>query len=332
MTDAAPLTCWIVTDGRRGIENQALGLAEAVARRRPLIISRRVAPRLEGWLGALAAWARTPKLEDLHIADGEEAGGAPDLWIGCGRASLPYSERARSWFEGAVIVQVQHPRRPLAAFDLVIPPEHDGLDGPNVFPIVGSPNRMSAERLDAGRTAFEAAPSAPPAPRAAVLIGGNSRRHRLSPAALERLIAALDRARGDGWSLLISTSRRTPAFAVEALKERYGAAASVWLWTDERDGPNPYDAFLAAADVVLATKDSTNMITEAASAGKPVLLLEMEGRDGKLAALYAALERRGLAKPFAGAIEAWPVTPLRETERAADEIVRRLEALASRAR
>jgi mitochondrial fission protein ELM1 len=28
--------CWVISDGRRGIENQALGLAEAMAQQTPL--------------------------------------------------------------------------------------------------------------------------------------------------------------------------------------------------------------------------------------------------------------------------------------------------------
>ena len=34
-----PLSCLVISDGRRGIENQALGLAEALARIRPADIT-----------------------------------------------------------------------------------------------------------------------------------------------------------------------------------------------------------------------------------------------------------------------------------------------------
>jgi mitochondrial fission protein ELM1 len=318
----APRLCWVVSDGRRGIENQALGLAEAVGRVIPLAIERKIAPAAEPMR------LREPKLEDLAPADGETASGrSPALWIGCGRASLPYSARARAWLDGeALVVQVQHPRRSLKPFDLVIPPHHDELEGDNVFSIVGSPNRVSAQRLAAGRAVFDARSPQPPSPRAAVLIGGGSRRHKLNAVVLDEILAALDGARALGWGLLVTTSRRTPEAAKRALRGRFAEDPGVWLWTEDADGPNPYDAFLAAADLALVTKDSTNMITEAASAGVPVLLLPMEGEDGKFTRLYEALERQGGARAFSGALEPWSVTPLAETDRAAAEILRRLEA------
>jgi mitochondrial fission protein ELM1 len=322
--------CWVVTDGRRGIENQALGLAEAIARLTPLAIERKLTPQ--------GLKLRKPKLEDLEpeggageAPDGAAVGSgqskAPDLWVSCGRASLPYAERAHEWLGPDVfVVQLQDPRRPLAVFDLVVPPLHDRLEGPNVFPVIGSPNRVSPDRLAAGLRIFAAADKTPPRPRAAVLIGGDSKRHRLSPRVLASVMHALERARAAGWSLLMTTSRRTPKAAVQAIKDRFGDDQGTWLWTGEADGPNPYDAFLAAADVVLVTKDSTNMITEAASAGKPVLLLPMDGVDGKYAILYASLARRGNAKLFAGDLTPWPVEPLLETDRAAAEVLRRMTA------
>ena len=66
---------------------------------------------------------------------------------------------------------------------------------------------------------------------------------------------------------------------------------------------------------------------EAASVGKPVLLLPMAGRgDPKFRRLHESLQVRGAARPFAGRLETWPCEPLGETERAAAEIVRRLAA------
>ena len=49
----AKKTCWVLSDGRRGMENQCLGLAEALAERIPglQIAVKRIAPRAPwSWL------------------------------------------------------------------------------------------------------------------------------------------------------------------------------------------------------------------------------------------------------------------------------------------
>jgi mitochondrial fission protein ELM1 len=96
------------------------------------------------------------------------------------------------------------------------------------------------------------------------------------------------------------------------------------IWDGE--GDNPYFAFLAAADFVLVTEDSINMAAEAASTGKPVFILPMQGRSVRIRRFHEDLEARGAARPFGGRFYRWSYEPLRETERAAAEIVRRLQA------
>ena len=91
-------------------------------------------------------------------------------------------------------------------------------------------------------------------------------------------------------------------------------------------GDNPYFGFLAAADAVLVTEDSTNLATDAATAGRPVLIAPLPGRPGKFARFQADLVARGAARPFAGRVETWAVVPLRETDRAAAELLRRYDA------
>ena len=147
------LTIWAVSDGRVGIEAQVLGLAEAVARQRPATI---VAKTI-GWrwgLGRLP-WPLIPFPRLTAEADGPLGPPWPNVWISAGRASLPLSRRVRRWSGGETfVVQTQDPRGGLAAFDLVVPPAHDEITGPNVLPIIGSPNRMSAERLQQDLSRF----------------------------------------------------------------------------------------------------------------------------------------------------------------------------------
>ena len=317
----APRRCWVVSDGRRGIENQALGLAEAVARLTPIKIERRIAPRASGVLGELTGMFKQADPADLKPAGGLDGGAKPpDLWIACGRASLPYSIAARRWSGGETfVVQVQDPGKPAALFDHIVAPRHDKLNGDNVTSIVGAPNRITPDALSDALDANAA--TLPPSPRAAVLIGGDSKRHKLTPAFMRDLMKQLEALRASGTALMISTSRRTPDEAIAGLRARFLGRDDARLWTGDADGENPYLAFLAAADVVLVTKDSTNMLTDAASAGKPALLLPVEGADGKFSRLYAELKERGYLRDFKGEFESWDVDPLRETERAAEAVI-----------
>jgi len=318
-----PLIIWAVSDGRAGIEAQALGLAEAVAHHTPALVSaRRVAWR------APVAWL-PPALHPASktwLADPTPFGPPwPDLWIAAGRASVPLSMRARQRSGGRTfVVQLQAPRAPLSRFDLVIPPEHDGLSGPNVFPILGAPTRVSAAAIGGQAHAFHDLLDPLPAPRIAVLIGGKSRAHDLGPARARAMADEVAQAvTAAGGSLMVSFSRRTPAPAQAILTERWSRLPGV-VW-DGR-GPNPYFAFLAAADALLVTEDSTNLAVDAGATGKPVHMLTMDGHSAKFDRFHAALRARGVARPFDGRLEPWTYAPLDETGRAAEEVLRRMGA------
>lgn len=298
-----------------------MGLAEAVARQRPSeIIVKRV--RWRGGVGRLPTWAN-PGWPALNGGDALRPPW-PDLWIAAGRASLPLSLRARSLTGGrSFIVQVQDPGWPPARFDLVVPPEHDGLKAPNVVPMLGSPNRVTPALLEAERRRFEGL-EALPHPRLAVLIGGRSKAYDLpegrAAQLAEEIATAVDRA---GGSVLATFSRRTPQAAKAVMHERLARLPGL-VWDGQ--GANPYYAFLAIADAVVVTADSTNMATEAATAGKPLLIAALPGGSAKFDRLHAALRAHGAARAFTGRLETWTYPPLRETDRVAAELLRRFDA------
>lgn len=318
-----PLRVWVVSDGRTGIENQGLGLAEAIAELRPVDLSiKRVSWR--GGLGALPWWLNPAPLQALSPGC-DIAPPWPDLWIAAGRATLPLSLRMRRWGRRRTfVVQLQDPRVPAGAFDLVIPPKHDRLQGDNVLPIVGSPHRVTPARLAADYARFERQLGDLPHPRVAVLIGGKSKAFGLSP---ERAAAMAHEIElpilQEGGSVMMTFSRRTPEDARALLSARLRHLPGM-IWDGE--GENPYFAFLAAADYILVTEESTNMTTEAASTGKPVFILKMEGESLKFRLYHEELERLGAARPFGGAFHSWTYEPLAETARVAVEVLARYDA------
>jgi mitochondrial fission protein ELM1 len=317
-----PLAIWVVSDGRAGIEAQALGLAEAVAACTPSTITiKRIGwPR---WMARAPSQLILAPLKLLTAGSDAIAPPWPDLWIGNGRAAIPLSIGVRRW-SGAqtFVVQLQDPLRPARLFDLVIPPNHDGLKGANVLGIVGTPHRVTPDRLASETAKFADRLDGLPNPRVAVLVGGKSKAFDLSTRRAahlaDQIAAAVAKAQG---SLLLTFSRRTPQAAKAVMRDRLNALPGL-IWDGQ--GDNPYFAFLGSADVILVTEDSANMATEAAATGRPVYLLKIDGGQARKRRFHAELAALGIIRWFDGALERWTYTPLRETERAAAEVLRRM--------
>ncbi len=328
---ARPLTIWAVSDGRAGIENQVLGLAEAVARITPAtVLARRIhyADMFDRLPTALKLWP-----DRMLRADSDSLSPPyPNIWIAAGRATIPHSLRMRERSGGkTLVVQLQDPKHDLRAFDLVIAPEHDHITGPNTLSLIGSTNRITPDVLSTALMSFQPRLEKLERPFVTVLIGGNSKAYRLD-AAHARLMAAeiksaVTAVRG---SLLLTVSRRTPDDArlilIDALKDLPGI-----IHDSQGSTENPYFAFLAAADQFLVTEDSVNMATEAASTGKPVQIISLErrtlGSGEKFEDFHETLRARGVSHPFNGQLTGngqlagESYAPLNETQRAARHVL-----------
>ncbi|MBM3600095.1 MAG: hypothetical protein FJX35_17940 [Alphaproteobacteria bacterium] len=322
--DMSRLDCWVVTDGKVGMEVQCLGLAEAlgctpkvkrVMTRGPW---RWLPPQL--WFNALAA--QKPRADVL-------APPWPDLMIATGRQTVALSiavRRASAARAGGptFTVQIQDPKVDPASFDVVVVPAHDELEGRNVVVTAGSIHRVTHERLAADAERFRARLAHLPRPLVAVLLGGSNGHYVLDDGVARRLGAQLAALSRQGFGLAVTPSRRTGEANTAALRaELAGCPVEIWDFT----GDNPYFGILGLADAIIVTPDSVNMVSEALATGKPVHVVPLDcKRDGKFAAFHRRLEESGLTRPFVGRIESWSYPPPDDTARVAAEIIARLAA------
>ncbi|MEE8172249.1 MAG: ELM1/GtrOC1 family putative glycosyltransferase, partial [Alphaproteobacteria bacterium] len=137
MSEAAKtqgLTCWVLSEGMAGTENQCLALAAALGLAPE--IKRAAAKMPWRWLGAGMA-ALPPNI----LAHGRDslAPPWPDLVIASGRKCAGLALAIRRASRGRTFtVFVQNPRLGRARFDLIVAPRHDAITGANIFATRGA--------------------------------------------------------------------------------------------------------------------------------------------------------------------------------------------------
>jgi mitochondrial fission protein ELM1 len=239
----------------------------------------------------------------------------PRLVISIGPRGAPIALAIKR-ASGAFGLHIGHPKVPAQLFDLVAAPVHDNVEGTNVVTTFGAVHSVTKARLAEAAKRFAPHAEPLPHPRIAILLGGESAAFPPEIAAtLGTELAAL--VRGAGGSLLATPSRRTRADSLAALSAAIkGVPHIVW----DGSGDNPYFAFLALADAIVATEDSVNMVTEAAGTGKPVYIQALKGRSRQLARFHALMQERGATRPFEGRLETWTYAPINDTELVASAI------------
>ncbi len=304
----------ILSDGLAGHESQTLGIAAEMGLVPDI---RRVSPRK--LFAALAPFGPIDPSESPRFLGSPIAPPWPDITLAAGRRTLPYLRRLKRESGRRVFtVYVNAPANGLRAADLIVAPIHDGIFGRNVVTPVTPPNRLSPAVLAQARRNPDPRVAALPAPRAALLIGGNNRHFRFTPPDAIALAEIVRNFFAQGYSVMATASRRTPGFVAEALNAALQEGRG-WLWNGE--GENPYFSMLANADSLVASADSVSMVGESVATGAPVYVFAPIGGHRKIADYLARLERLGAVRPWNGTIERWRYEPINSTPSIAASIL-----------
>ncbi len=314
MKNIKNMTCWIITEGLVGTENQCVGVAQALGVKTDI---KRINLH-EPW----RTFSPYLGLECAHTFKPQLAPPWPDLLITSGRKAIAAARYIKKASKGKTFtLHIQDPRINPKYFDLVAVPAHDPARGDNVIVTTAAPNKITAQALTDAATYFANRFSTLPTPRVAVMIGGNSKAHKLTPAIMEHLCTQL-KALSKDYGPMITTSRRTGA-ENEALLHQALAGTNAYIWNGE--GENPYLGMLALADFLIVTNDSASMLSDAASTGKPVYMVPLEGGGKRLNQLHENLKAYGAVRDFDGTLEHWEYEPLNDAQLIADFVRQRLD-------
>lgn len=276
--DIAYPRTWLLTSHKIGDNNQVLALAEAlgwpyeiknIVRRENRLTSKLI---YKQWLGVTLSGINRSRSSQLEPP-------WPDLVISASRANEMVARWIHKMSGGHTrLVHIGRPKGPLDALDLIITtpqyflPERNNILN-NELPL----HRVTPERLHKFAAKWRARLSHLKRPYTAVLIGGDCGKLVMTREMGCRLGKQLnDLSVACDGSLLVTNSARTPPAAFDELLRQVTVPAHIYRWNDDT-GDNPFYAYLALADQLVVTAESTSMLAEASATAKPLFMFDFSG-------------------------------------------------------
>tara|TARA_A100001037_G_scaffold71133_1_gene63677 strand:- start:427 stop:1407 length:981 start_codon:yes stop_codon:yes gene_type:complete len=305
--------CWVLTDGKAGMESQCIALADTLGLKPTL---KRVSIR--------SPWAFLPPhlwifpLKALSVKSDKLEPPWPDILIATGTKTVALALSIKTINPATFLIQIQNPTMSISKFDIVIAPKHDCLSASNVVSTLGALNSINKRKLNDAFTEFASDYLGLPKPLIGVLIGGNNKNFHLTQKRTENFAMMLREAVNNiGGSLAITPSRRTSENSLKIIKNTLSDIPK-FIWNGS--GKNPYLGILAHADYFIVTGDSVNMVSEAIATGKPVHVFKDFGGSKKFDRFHNSLEKLGVTRPFSGRIEKWEYETIDEMTLVADAV------------
>ena len=246
-----------------------------------------------------------------------------DVIISCGRKSVIPSIYLKQISDKKVInIHIQDPKVNLDNFNYVIAPEHDGLNGANVFSTKGAIHYLTKEdinnhtnylkdRLETGKEYF------------LLILGGPTKHYDYSDENVLNIFSLFNNlVEKNNLQGVIVPSMRTPKNIIELAKNRLGKKSLVIDTIDKK----AYLSALSLAKYIAVTCDSTSMISEAALTGKPIYVADIPAKknDSRIKRFHKLFNQLNIIKKLDDKLETWHYENLDETSRIAKKIKKQL--------
>ena len=246
-----------------------------------------------------------------------------DVIISCGRKSvIPSIYLKKNSSKKVINIHIQNPKVNLNNFSYVIAPEHDGLNGENVFSTKGAMHYLSRKeiddnsdylknRLDINKEYFS------------LILGGPTKHYDYSDENILNILDLFDNLISkNNLQGIVIPSMRTPNNIIELCKNKLKTNSLIIDSVDKK----AYLSALSLAKYVAVTCDSTSMISEAALTGKPIYVADIPAKknDHRIKKFKELFTKLNIIKKLDNKLETWHYEILDETSRIANEIKKQL--------
>ncbi len=246
--------------------------------------------------------------------------------ISCGRKSVVPSIILKKKHKNNIFnIHIQDPKVSYSNFDLIICPEHDGINGKNILNTNGAIHYLTLQEIKkfSNYIKFEKEGKK----IITFILGGPNKYYDFSEPQLDKMFSKVKNSfTPDKHKIIVIPSYRTPQ---NIIKMAYNSFSHDHIVIKEVD-KKAYLSSLDLADIIVVTCDSTSMISEAAITGKPIYVGYMKTKrsNSRFRSFYDKFENMKIIKDlnlYQSGVDTWTYDEIDELKRITPEINERMK-------
>ncbi len=246
-----------------------------------------------------------------------------DVIISCGRKSvIPSIVLKKNSNKKIVNIHIQNPKVSLENFDIVVAPDHDSLDGPNVLISKGAIHYLTLDEIEKAKD-YLVSKIEKQKEVVTLILGGPTKYYNYDNESMIQIFSKINKQILEkNMQLIIIPSNRTPEKIIQFAKEYFNKNRLIIDNVDKQ----AYLSSLALAKYIIVTCDSSSMISEAAITGKPiyVAMIPATRNDKRFKKFRDLLESMNIIRKLEDSLDTWSYEKLDETNRIAKQIKEKL--------
>ena len=310
------LKALLLTEGMHGMISQVEGMAKALS----ADFSHKVVRLNFPW--NLLPPKFTPIsnviLKDkIYLTENEDL----DLVISCGRKSVVPSILLKKKNKKIFTIHIQNPKVSFHNFDAIVVPEHDNLTGDNIYNTKGAIHYITHSQIQ--NAASYLRDEVKGQKIVTLILGGPNKYYGFDQGQLLKIFNEVkSNFTSKDYKAIVIPSMRTPKEIIDLAIKEFIGHGHVVKSVDKK----AYLSSLALASSVVVTCDSTSMLSEAATSGKPIFVAHMKPKRNnyRFKKFYKLFKEMKIVKDLGEKVEVWEYEKINEAERVANIIIKKI--------
>ena len=302
----------LLTEGKHGMISQVEGMAKALR----VEFNHKIVRLSFPWNFVppkLTPISQIILKDKIYLSEND----SPNLIISCGRKSVIPSLLLKKKNPKIFTIHIQNPKVNLKNFDIIVAPEHDNLNGANILNSKGAIHYITDSEINNAKSYLKSKINSEKI--VSLILGGPNKYYNFDR---DQLIKIFSEVRSnfinEGFKIIVIPSMRTPKLIIDLAANEFKKDGYVLSSVDKQ----AYLSALALATYIVVTSDSTSMISEAATSGKPIFVAHMKPKKNnyRFKKFYQLFKEMGIIRGLGENVENWKYNRLNEAERIAKEI------------